>query len=89
MRDDFSLFDSYEYAPCPAHLPKGFPVPMQTYYNEKDKRITKAHVAGWQAFTTEAFSSELMPGNHLFFYDNPARAKYMETVVSKLPAGFR
>ena len=32
---------------------------------------------------------ELLEGNHLFFYQVPERAKYMEDVVAKLPAEFK
>lgn len=89
MRDDFTLFDSYDYAPPPAHHANGFPVPIQAYYAEKDKRIKKHHLEGWKKYTTEAYSVDITPGNHLFFYDNPARAKFMEAVIAKLPAAFK
>ena len=41
-------------------------------------------------FTSEklSFTVEELPGNHLFFYDVPARAKWMESVIAKLPAAF-
>jgi len=91
MRDDFTLFDEYEYTPPPAFLKKGeLPVKITTRYFTDDKRCKKEHLMMWQAFTSEkvSFSCEECEGNHLFFYDVPARAKYMESVLSKLPAEF-
>ena len=76
QRDDFTLFDSYTYTPPPAHLEGGkFPVPMQAYYLEKDKRCKEKHLKMWKEFTTEqlSFVCEQKEGNHLFFYDVPAR----------------
>lgn len=123
MRDDFTLFDAYEYVPPPPHIKKGeFPVPIHVKYLQKDKRCKKHHLEGWkarngllrnsatrhpapcalcppvhspvrpswQAFTTEklTFTAEEHEGNHLFFYDVPARAKWMESILAKLPPGF-
>jgi len=91
MRDDFTLFDSFVYTPPPAHLPKGeFPVPMFGYRNLNDKRIKKEHLELWKKFTTEkvSFAVKEVDGNHLFFYDVPARAAWMEHIIRNLPAGF-
>ena len=92
MRDDFTLFDSYVYTPPPPHLPKGeFPVPIKAKYAESDWRCKKHHLEMWRAFTTEklTFTTEQTPGNHLFFYDVPARAAWMNSVLKDLPEGFR
>ena len=91
MRDDFTLFDEYVYTPLPSHLPNGeFPFPIQAKYLVDDKRCKKEHLEMWKAFTSEklSFTCEQYAGNHLFFYDVPARAKWMEGVIAKLPAGF-
>lgn len=91
MRDDFTLFDSYMYTPPPAFLPAGrFPVPLFAYYMEDDRRCKKEHLVQWQAYTTEhlAFTCERTAGNHLFFYDVPARAQWMTSILHKLPAAF-
>lgn len=88
MRDDFTLFDEYTFTPPPAHLKQGkFPVPMQTYYFVNDKRCKEKHLKLWSNFTDvpEKFVCEQLEGNHLFFYDVPARAAYMEKVISRLP----
>ena len=53
MRDDFTLFDSYEYTPPPAFLRGQFPVPIQAKHFEKDKRCKKHHLEGWKEFTSE------------------------------------
>jgi len=92
MRDDFTLFDSYTYTPPPAHIAKGeFPVPIKTYCLDKDQRCKRNHLEMWKAFTTEklTFETTEMGGNHLFFYDVPARAKWMESIISKLPPAFK
>ena len=92
MRDDFTLFDEYTYSPPPSHLKKGeFPVPITARYFKADGRCKKSHLMMWQKFTSEkaAFVCEELEGNHLFFYDVPARAKYMEHVISKLPSEFK
>ena len=71
MRDDFTLFDSYEYTPPPAFLPKGeFPFPIKAKYLTDDMRCKKHHLQLWQAFTSEklTFEATELAGNHLFFY---------------------
>ena len=91
MRDDFTLFDSYVYTPPPAHVAKGeFPLPIKAKYAEMDGRCKKHHLEGWRAFTSEKlkFTVEQTPGNHLFFYDVPARAAWMHSVLKDLPDGF-
>lgn len=88
MRDDFTLFDEYAYTDPPAHVVKGeFPIPIRSFYFQKDLRIKKNHVEMWKNFTTDkqSFTCEEMEGNHLFFYDVPARKAWMDKVISKLP----
>ena len=92
MRDDFTLFDEYTYTPLPPHVKGGaFPFPITTRYFVDDGRCKKAHLELWKAFTTEklSFTCDEFDGNHLFFYDVPARAKYMEDLVKKLPPAFQ
>jgi len=89
MRDDFTLFDEYEYTPLPDAVAGGFPIPMEVTYAVKDKRIKKHHVERWAKFTSSTCNVYEGEGNHLFFYDVPARAKYMERVISKLPPAFQ
>ena len=84
MRDDFTLFDSYVYSPAPAPLP----VPVRAFYAAADKRVKQHHVEEWRRFTSASFSLEEIEGNHLFFYDVPHRAAYMNRVLAGLPAGF-
>jgi surfactin synthase thioesterase subunit len=88
MRDDFTLFDEYTYTPPAPHLAKGeFPIPIKAFYFAKDKRCKKHHLEMWKNFTTEklAFTLDEMDGNHLFFYDVPARKVWMEKAITKLP----
>ena len=90
-RDDFTLFDSYEYAPPPPHLKLGeFPIPVQAKYFTDDARCKKKHLLMWQKLTSEkaTFTCEELAGNHLFFYDVPRRATWMESIVKKLPKEF-
>lgn len=92
MRDDFTLFDSYEYVPPPAHLPKGeFPVPIQAKYLAKDQRCKEKHLQMWKNLTSEklSFTCTQLEGNHLFFYDVPARLKWMDDVIAKMPDMFK
>jgi len=89
FRDDFSCFDEYVYTPLPDCIPGGFPIPFQVYNATKDKRVKRHHVEGWKKFTSEECNTYEVEGNHLFFFDVPARAKYMETVLSRLPAEFK
>lgn len=86
MRDDFSLFDEYIYVEPPKYLGGKFPFPIQAYWAEADKRIKEHHMKAWTDFSSVSFSLEQTAGNHLFFYDFPARAAYMKAVVAKLPA---
>ena len=85
MRDDFTLFDAYEHPAAHASSPP-FGCALRCYYAEKDKRVKKEHVEMWQRYGTGSFSVEQVPGNHLFFYDVPARATYMRKVVEGLPS---
>jgi len=85
FRDDFSCFDEYEYTPLPECISGGFPIPIQAYYSDKDKRIKKHHVEGWKKFTSEQCDVYETKGNHLFFFDVPARAEYMEKFISRFP----
>eukprot|EP00908_Phaeocystis_cordata_P011239 Transcript_22089.p1 GENE.Transcript_22089~~Transcript_22089.p1 ORF type:complete len:376 (-),score=139.09 Transcript_22089:73-1104(-) len=84
MRDDFTLFDAYEYAPAPAPLA----VPVRAFYAAADKRIKKTHLEGWRRFTTASFSVDEVQGHHLFFYDPPQRAAFMNAVLAGLPDEF-
>ena len=88
MRDDFSLFDEYEYVAPPAFLPGGaFPFPIQAYWATGDARAKEHLMAPWKNFTSKDFTLHETGGNHLFFYDIPARAAYMEAAITRLPAG--
>jgi len=90
MRDDFTLFDSYSFSPPPPHLGAAFPIPMQAKFVTKDKRCKKHHLEQWKKFTSvpESFTVEETPGNHLFFYDVPARDVWMRSILEKLPSAF-
>lgn len=89
MRDDFTLFDEYEYAPPPAHVARGeFPFPIQAKLLTDDRRCRRQHLEQWRGLTSEklSFSVEECEGNHLFFYNNGHRAAWMRSVLAKLPA---
>ena len=90
MRDDFTLFDSYQFTPPPAHIGPAFPIPILARYATKDRRCKKHHLEMWKRFTTEADAFHILetPGNHLFFYDVPARDTWMKSILKKLPAAF-
>ena len=81
MRDDFTLFDSYAFSGPAAP----FGTDVRGYFASEDKRVKEKHMEGWRAFATGSFALEQVDGNHLFFFDVPARAKYMQHVVSRLP----
>ena len=84
-RDDFALFDEYAYEPAPGP----FVVPLRAYHASKDKKVTRAHVEGWRAFTSAGFSLTPLDGaKHLFLYDQADRAAFMEDVLAHLPEGF-
>ena len=85
LKDDFNLFDEYEYAPLPAPIS----VPVRAYYAAKDKNVKRHHVDGWKRLLAAGtpFSVDEVGGNHLFFYDVPVRAAWMEAVVRGLPFG--
>ena len=85
LQDDFNLFDEYEYAPLPAPIS----VPVRAYYAAKDKNVKRHHVDGWKRLLAAGtpFSVDEVGGNHLFFYDVPVRAAWMEAVVRGLPNG--
>ena len=83
MRDDFTLFDSYDYKPASAK----FEMPIMAWFATKDKKVMQAHMQGWAAFSTMGF--ELVPlegAKHLFFYDAEHRSKFMADVIAHLPA---
>jgi len=86
FRDDFTLFDEYTFSPLPDGIKDGFPVPFQVYYMIDDKRVKKEHVEGWKRFTSSTCDVYEAPGHHLAFFDIPARAEYMKSAVSRLPA---
>lgn len=91
MRDDFTLFDAYEYTPVPAFLPKGeFPFPIKAKVLKDDLRAKRKHLEAWKAYTSEKLQFEVTEneGNHLFFYQYPERAKWMEGIIKGLPAAF-
>lgn len=85
MRDDFTLFDAYEYAPAVAPQ---LPMPVSAYYARDDKNVKESHVATWKDMTCKDFRLEEVPGNHLFFYQYDVRNKWMDRVVESLPDGF-
>lgn len=84
MRDDFTLFDAYEYEPAPAKIP----VLISAYYARDDKNVKRHHVNTWQDLTSHGFKIEEVPGNHLFFYQYDVRNKWMERVLETMPDGF-
>ena len=92
MRDDFTLFDEYVYSPPPPSLPNGeFPFPIEARVLANDKRCRQKHLALWKDLTSDkaSFHLEECEGNHLFFYNNDHRAKWMTSVIGKLPAAFQ
>ena len=52
MRDDFTLFDAYEYAPAVAPQ---LPMPVSAYYARDDKNVKESHVATWKDMTCKDF----------------------------------
>jgi hypothetical protein len=74
--------------PPPAHVGPSFAIPMQARVLSKDCRCKKHHLELWKRFTTASFELEEMPGNHLFFYDVPARDEWMKSILKKLPTPF-
>ena len=81
MRDDFTLFDEYAMG-----IKEKFDVPIRAFYAESDKKVKKSHVELWRGFTSEKFlGPEVVPGNHLFFYQYPVRNAWMDSVIQGLP----
>ena len=70
-------------------LPAPIAVPVRAYYAAKDKNVKRHHVDGWKRLLAAGtpFSVDEVGGNHLFFYDVPVRAAWMEAVVRGLPFG--
>ena len=49
-----------------------------------DRRVTKDMVAGWQRFTTGAFSCAAVEGNHLWPLDKAAKMTWLQAIVTQL-----
>jgi len=84
MRDDFTLFDAYEYQPAPGRIP----VPINAFYAKDDKNVKEPHVKLWSEVTSKDFSLSMVPGNHLFFYQYAIRNDWMTDVIKGFPSGF-
>ena len=63
MRADFRLFDEYEYARAGA---EPFDFPVTAFSATRDRKVTRAMVEGWQAFTSGEFGVIDIEGHHLF-----------------------
>ena len=75
--------------PTPGLPPAPISVPVRAYYAARDKNVKRHHVDGWKRLLAAGtpFSVDEVGGNHLFFYDVPVRAAWMEAVVRGLPFG--
>ena len=62
MRADFRLFDEYEYARAGA---EPFDFPVTAFSATRDRKVTRAMVEGWQAFTSGEFGVIDIEGHHL------------------------
>lgn len=61
-----------------------FAFPISTFYGTMDRRVTKGMVAGWQRFTTGAFSCAAIKGNHLWPLDKAAKMTWLQAIVAQL-----
>ena len=61
-----------------------FAFPISTFYGTMDRRVTEDMVAGWQRFTTGAFSCAAVEGNHLWPLDKAAKTTWLQAIVAQL-----
>jgi len=78
LRNDFTLFDSYEFDPVKA---EPLNVPIQAYYATRDRKVTQAMVQGWSRFTTQGFKLEPVEGNHLFLLNKEDKVAWLKRVA--------
>ncbi|PSC76020.1 alpha beta-hydrolase [Micractinium conductrix] len=66
MRADFTLFDEFEHTHGGA---PPFAFPVTAFYGNRDRRIKRSMVEGWQRFTTGSFQLLEVDGHHLWPLD--------------------
>ncbi|MEV7618397.1 alpha/beta fold hydrolase [Streptomyces sp. NPDC089799] len=67
LRADFALWELHEHVDGP---PLDLPITALT--GKEDPRAPLEHVERWRDFTTGAFGTELYPGGHFYFLEEPA-----------------
>ncbi|GHO99341.1 hypothetical protein KSF_093890 [Reticulibacter mediterranei] len=65
MQYDLKLWNTYRYQPA-----SPFPCPLTIYGGADDPFVDAQLLAGWHAYTRNAFKLEMYAGNHFFFYLN-------------------
>lgn len=83
MRADFRLFDEYQYAREGA---PPFEFPLTAFAATADKKVTRAMVDQWQAFTTSSFDVVEIEGHHLFPLGQGAMKKAKLEWLTKVAA---
>ncbi|MDX6385586.1 MAG: hypothetical protein QOK48_3159 [Blastocatellia bacterium] len=77
LRADFALAQTYEYSDEPP-----LDCPITAFGGFQDEEMNRASVEAWQAQTTCAFASYMLPGDH-FFLDS-SRAALLEVLAREL-----
>jgi medium-chain acyl-[acyl-carrier-protein] hydrolase len=77
LRADFALTQTYEYSDEPP-----LDCSITAFGGFQDEEINRAGVEAWQAQTSSAFSSYMLPGDH-FFLDS-SRAALLEVLAREL-----
>jgi surfactin synthase thioesterase subunit len=81
LRADFGLFDTYK----PEGADKSMGTSITVFYASSDKKITEAHVRGWERFSGEGtFSVSSIEGNHMFVSNQGQKAAWFDTVATQL-----
>jgi len=89
MRGDFTLFDEYVFARA-GEAP--FTFPIDAFFAEKDRKVTRAMVEQWRTFTNHRFSVHPIRGHHLFVLatcdQRAAKEQWLTAIVDGLKKCF-
>ncbi len=77
LRADFTLFDTYQYAPG---LP--LPAPIAAFGGQDDREVHVEGLDRWREQTSSTFRLRLFPGDH--FYPRTQQAGLLQAIVEEL-----
>lgn len=79
VRADFSVVETYRYRPGHA-----LGCPLTAFGGESDEEVSVEEIKAWGAQTSGRFDARILPGDHFFLNDPPARSLMLEVIASEL-----